>query len=187
MLLFWQSKITHLWQVNLYVNVQFPMLTSCLNTILNTQNLMKKQAWSVETASRALQLFLSDYTTLASAHYLILLTDSDGQPTDQNRLFSRGQSEQNMTNLQLTWFSKSVSQAAPSIYSGCHSISRHAFIAFPAEIQYIPNESHSADLTLTGHSAQLSDQHNPSTVVNSEEKKRRKKGGTFHLLYSIAR
>lgn len=78
------------------------------------------------------------------------------------------------------------SHAAPSVYSGCHCISRHAIIAFPAEIQYIPNESHSADLTITGHSAQLSDQRNPSTVVNFEEK-RKKKRDTFHLLNSIVR
>lgn len=60
----------------------------------------------------------------------------------------------------------------PSAYSGCHCISRHAITASPAEIQYIPNESHSADLTITGHDVQLSDQHNPSRVVNFEEKRK---------------
>lgn len=64
------------------------------------------------------------------------------------------------------------SQAVPSIYSGCHCISRHAIIAFPAEIQYIPNESQNTDLTITEHNVQLSDQHNPSTVVNFEEKRK---------------
>lgn len=76
----------------------------------------------------------------------------------------------------------------PSIYLGCHCISRHAIIAFPAEIQYIPNETHSADLTIIGHSAQLSDQHNPSIVVNFEEKReRKKKRDTVYILNFIAR
>lgn len=66
------------------------------------------------------------------------------------------------------------SQAAPSIYSGCQCISRHTIITFPADMQYIPNESHSADLTITRYSVQLSDQYNPSTVVNSEEKRKEK-------------
>lgn len=57
----------------------------------------------------------------------------------------------------------------PSIYFGCHCISRHAITE--AEIQYLPYESHSADLTIKGHNTQLSNQHNPCTIVSSEEKK----------------
>lgn len=92
----------------------------------------------------------------------------------QNRLFSSGQfSEHDQLTAHMV-LKICGSQAAPSIYSGCHCISRHAIIAFPSEIQYIPNESHSADLTVAGHSAQLSDQHNLSTVVNSEREKKKK-------------
>lgn len=163
------------------------MLSSCLSTILNTPNLMKKQGGSVRTVSRALQLFSSDYCTLTSAHCYKFLTACDGQSTLQNRLFSSGQPEQNMTNLQLTRFSKSMEVRQCLLYSGCHCISRHAIVAFPAEIQYIPNESHSAYLTITGHTAQLSDEQTPSTVVNSEEKRSKKKRGTFSLLNPVER
>lgn len=41
-------------------------------------------------------------------------------------------------------------------------------------MQYIPSESHNPDLRITGHSAQLAYQYNPSTVVNSEEKRKKK-------------
>lgn len=61
----------------------------------------------------------------------------------------------------------------PSIYFGRHCISRHAITAFLAEIQYIPYESYSADLTIKGHNTQLSDQHNPCTVVNSGKRKKK--------------
>lgn len=164
--------------------MQFPMLSSCLSTILNTPNLMKKQGGSVQTASRALQLFLYDYSTLASAHWYKFLTSCDGQSIVQIWLFC-GQSEQNMTNLHLTLFSKSMEDRLCLIYSGCHCISRHAIIAFPAEIQHIPNESHSAYLTITGHTDQLPDQQTPSTTVNSEEKRSKIKRGIFCFLNSM--
>lgn len=67
---------------------------------------MKKQGGSVQTASRALQLFLLDYSTLASAHCYKFPTSCDGQATVQIQLFFSGQSELNTTNLQLTLFSK---------------------------------------------------------------------------------
>lgn len=103
MLLLWQSKITPFWQVNLnQCAISYAKLLPA--TILNTPNLMKKQEGSVEPGSRALQLFLSDYITLASAHCESFLTGCDGQ----SRLFSSGQSGQDATNLQLRWFSKSV-------------------------------------------------------------------------------
>lgn len=61
------------------------------------------------------------------------------------------------------------------------------YTGLPAEIQYIPNESHSAYLTITGYTTQLSDQQTPSTVVNSEEKTSKKKRGSFCLLNSMER
>lgn len=185
MLLFWQSKITRFWQENLNVNVQFPMLSSCLCTILNTRNLMKKQGGSLETASRALQLFLSDYTTLASAHYLKISNWWwwAAHCAEQAVLKWPVWAEHDQLTAHMVPKIRG-SQAAPSIYSGCHCISRHAIIAFPAEIQYIPNESHSADLTITGHSAQLFDQHNPSTVVNLKKRGKKKKR---YIPSSIAR
>lgn len=183
MLLFWQSKITRFWQVNLNVKVQFPLLSSCLRTKPDEET--RRICRNCQQSPAAVLVWLY-YLGISPLLKISNWWWWAAHCVEQAVLKWLVWAEQD--HLTAHMFLKSCgSQAAPSICSGCHCISKHAIIAFPAEIQYIPNESHSADLTITGHSAQLWDQHNPSTVVNFEEKRGKKKRGSFHLLNSIAR